>query len=695
MKQSVSRCFVLLASLAACSSDGPGMLDAGTASDAETSVDAGALADADPAVDSGPGDAGMVTGDGGPPEAVCNDGRRDPGEACDGEDLGGLTCADLGLEGTLRCTAECTLDQMGCSSPSCGSGLRECAGECVDLASSPEHCGACGNTCGAGALCMDGSCGCTAPGELHCDGECVAPSADHCGACGLRCGAGNECVESDGTHSCTELEFRIEEGRLEAGIDGNWRGVCDDGFTMDAATVACRSLGLEYADHSVGQNGPGASFWVDDLNCDGTESSLAECPRSRLGESDCDADQWVSLDCYSPTEEPNTVRIRGGLLEYRYRGTWRGVCDDGFDELDGQVACRELGLVYVSHTSTQPGPHRDHWFDELACTGSEVSIADCPGNTIGVEDCGSSDWVALACREPALTPSVRIQDGLLEYQHMGEWRGVCDDNFDADDGWVACREFGLEYHSHRSSLRGPDADYWLDDLACDGSETNLAECPARPLGEHNCNTHDWIGLRCTDSGTTGNLRIRDGLLEFQHRDEWRGVCDDGFGEAEARVACRHMGLNYVSHSARADGPSEAFWLDELDCNGLESSILDCLTRNYGEENCGSSEWVSLRCVDEPDLRLNEDNLLEFFNAGEWRGVCDDSFDAADGEVACRELGGTYVRHERGHTGPHADFWVDEVACDGSEDFLRECAANAREDENCSASEWVRLVCSGL
>ncbi len=50
------------------------------------------------------------------PDPVCGDGHKDEGEACDGPDLGGATCADIpGFgAGTLACGPDCTLDASGC-----------------------------------------------------------------------------------------------------------------------------------------------------------------------------------------------------------------------------------------------------------------------------------------------------------------------------------------------------------------------------------------------------------------------------------------------------------------------------------------------------------------------------------------------------------------------------------------------------
>ncbi len=54
----------------------------------------------------------------------------------------------------------------------CGEGLTVCGSTCVDLASTTDHCGACGATCGDGQMCVEGACkACTAG---VCDYDVVA-----------------------------------------------------------------------------------------------------------------------------------------------------------------------------------------------------------------------------------------------------------------------------------------------------------------------------------------------------------------------------------------------------------------------------------------------------------------------------------------------------------------------------------------
>ena len=38
---------------------------------------------------------------------------------------------------------------------------------------------------------------------------------------------------------------------------------------------------------------------------------------------------------------------------------------------------------------------------------------------------------------------------------------------------------------------------WLDDLRCTSRETRLIDCPASPIGTHNCGHIEDAGVRCT------------------------------------------------------------------------------------------------------------------------------------------------------------------------------------------------------
>ena len=86
-------------------------------------------------------------------------------------------------------------------------------------------------------------------------------------------------------------------GRLEIYHAGEWRGVCDDLFRGQEATVACKQLGHAGGTYIFKMQGPSDSFWLDDVNCSGTESRLADCSHPPWGQHDCNAKEWAGVIC--------------------------------------------------------------------------------------------------------------------------------------------------------------------------------------------------------------------------------------------------------------------------------------------------------------------------------------------------------------------------------------------------------------
>ena len=70
-------------------------------------------------------------------------------------------------------------------------------------------------------------------------------------------------------------------------------------------------------------------------------------------------------------------------------------------------------------------------------------------------------------------------EGYVEIYHDGLWASICRDSWDLNDGRVACRQFGYRNVSTInccSTLIPRIGPYWLPNLQCNGSESNLVDC---------------------------------------------------------------------------------------------------------------------------------------------------------------------------------------------------------------------------
>ena len=116
---------------------------------------------------------------------------------------------------------------------------------------------------------------------------------------------------------------------------------------------------------------------------------------------------------------------------------------------------------------------------------------------------------------------------------------------------------------------------WLDNVQCRGTETRLIDCPANPLGTHNCGHSEDAGATCLASEwisnlllyilisensitmigllsgpmcTQGAIRLQggsatQGRVEICNNNVWGTVCDDFWGATDAQVACRQLGFS--------------------------------------------------------------------------------------------------------------------------------------------------------
>ena len=87
-------------------------------------------------------------------------------------------------------------------------------------------------------------------------------------------------------------------------------------------------------------------------------------------------------------------------------------------------------------------------------------------------------------------------------------------------------------------------------------------------------------------------------MEIFHNGAWGTVCDDGWDLNDARVVCRKLGYPGASNalqSAYFGQGTGQIWLDNVNCQGHESSLEKCSHIGWNVHNCGHHEDASVIC----------------------------------------------------------------------------------------------------
>nr|XP_028585860.1 deleted in malignant brain tumors 1 protein-like isoform X2 [Podarcis muralis] len=192
-------------------------------------------------------------------------------------------------------------------------------------------------------------------------------------------------------------------------------------------------------------------------------------------------------------------------------------------------------------------------------------------------------------------------EGRLEVYHNGNWGTVCDDIWNLNHARVVCRELGCgpALSAPGSARFGPGSgNILLDDVQCTGSESSLLQCSHRGWGTHNCGHHEDASVICSALRLVNGGNRCEGRLEVYHNGNWGTVCDDIWNLNHAHVVCRELGCG-PAQSALGNahfGPGSGnILLDNVQCTGSESSLLQCSHRGWGTHDCGHHEDASVIC----------------------------------------------------------------------------------------------------
>ncbi|XP_052429854.1 scavenger receptor cysteine-rich type 1 protein M130-like [Carassius gibelio] len=509
-------------------------------------------------------------------------------------------------------------------------------------------------------------------------------------------------------------------GRVEVLHDGQWGTVCHYNWDMNDAAVVCGEMSCGEALQApvISYFGRGSGkIWMDEVQCKGSESTLKDCRSLGWGKHDSGCayhnyDSGVICSGYTDLRLVNGPDICSGRVECQYFSKWGTVCDACWDMRAANVLCRQLNCgiaVSVVGSDWFGEGSVEIWTDVFDCDGNETKLSECSISSWSRAECSHRRDVGVICSNSSLA----LHDGLVrlsgERQCEGEvevfihqvWRRVLLDSWSLSESSVVCRQLGCGsvLNFSGSSSSSPEHSHeCVTGFQCSGSEAHLGNC--RSPRTLNCSSTQQLSITCigeknniwTDSSVVGGPSGWWVLGETV-QGGWRFfTAAHGGQQLQCGVALSNQPV--PAWFGPGSGP---IWLDEVECEGNETSLWSCSSSGWGKHDCQHKKDVGVMCSEFKEIRLTEGckgNLEVFYN-GSWGNVCWNQMEEDTVSLICQELncGRSGVLSDSTARVKSAPNWLDKVTCRPHDSYLWQCPSSPWGQNDCNRDEVAKITCS--
>ncbi|XP_066570511.1 lysyl oxidase homolog 2b [Amia ocellicauda] len=264
----------------------------------------------------------------------------------------------------------------------------------------------------------------------------------------------------------------VGEGRVEVLKNGEWGTICDDNWSLLAATVVCRELGFGSAKEALSGAKLGQGMGpvnMNEVECSGFEKSITECFFNKDA-LDCNHEEDAAVRCNVPAMGfQERLRLTGGRNPFEGRvevlaeknGTlvWGTVCSEGWGTMEAMVVCRQLGLGFANHAFQETW----YWPGQVSadnvvmsgvkCSGTEMSLSHClhHGQDLVCPKGGARYAAGVSCTETA--PDLVLNANAVEHTTYLEDRPMFMLQCAYEENCLASTAVNAPANSYRRLLR--------------------------------------------------------------------------------------------------------------------------------------------------------------------------------------------------------------------------------------------------
>ncbi|XP_077136598.1 lysyl oxidase homolog 3 isoform X1 [Ranitomeya variabilis] len=393
-----------------------------------------------------------------------------------------------------------------------------------------------------------------------------------------------------------------------------------------------------------------------------------------------------------------------GRIEVFYNQEWGTICDDDFTMENAHILCRHLGFTEATgwtHSAKYGKGIGRIWLDNVICSGSEKSIADCSSRGWGNSDCTHEEDAGVVCKDERIPGYVEpntieteqkqleeirlrpviataknrlpITEGVLEIKSSDSWEQVCDEGWTQKNSHVVCGMMGFpsdkKYNKNfYNRMKKQAASKRVFKVAASSPRSPPKQEPKKK-----------------DVKTNNRLYLDRQKPSFRlHSVKCLGT--------EVHLSLCPFEVYKVNNSAACqDGGPVVISCTLGSAFAAQNTAHMAMKKKKVVQEAQREEIIRLKGGSRPG-----EGRVEVLKNGQWGTVCDDRWDLQAASVICRELGfGSAkealpgARMGQGMGPVH----MNEVRCTGNEQSLFDCQYKNITQEDCKHSEDASVKCN--